>query len=179
MSARWTKEEAAALMAKQVKRIEKNQVRLTAKAKDCMKPATKPTAKYEALIGIDPGTNTGIAVKQAGYFKSIQTKTIIEAIEMVKRINQAHAGNILVKIEDARLRTFFGKSGSEKWKGAGSIMRDCSIWEDEMNRCKINVEFVHPRHVKATTQDFFEKLTGWKDRTSIHAREAAYLILND
>lgn len=177
MSTRYTAEQAAALIARQRARQDKNQARLLAKAKDCLKPALTPHAKYAAVIGIDPGTHTGIAIREGKEWKSIQTLTIIEAIEIVKRVSAAHAGNILVRIEDARKRTYFGDSGPEKAQGAGSIKRDCSIWEDEMTRSKIRFEFVHPRNVKATDATTFKRLTGWQGRTSIHAREAAWLIL--
>ena len=146
------------------------------------KPASTPKrhAKADVLIGIDPGTKTGFAVKNFGVFTNVETKTIIEAIlalhAIVSECNRS-GRSILVRVEDARKRTFFGDSGSERWKGAGSIMRDCSIWEDELIRMGILFEFVHPKNVKATTAEQFKQLCGWDKRTSIHAREAAWLIL--
>lgn len=133
--------------------------------------------KYSTLIGVDPGTHTGVAIKVNGEFVGIETMTIIEAINCVTGWAENQKDDVLVRIEDARMRTYFGKSGSEKWKGAGSIMRDCKIWEDEMKRQGIVFQFVHPKHVKATTSDVFKKMTGWKYRTSIHAREAAWMII--
>ena len=139
--------------------------------------AFKPLHSYDAKIGIDPGTKTGIAVIDGYDLKSVQTMSIIEAIEIVKNIYRAYGGNVLLRIEDARLRTFFGKSGPERWKGAGSIIRDCRIWEAEMARHKIPVQWVHPREIKETTSEQFKALTGWEGRTSIHAREAAWMII--
>lgn len=134
-----------------------------------------PTASV--LIGIDPGTNTGFAVKYNGIFAQIKTVTICEAIEEVRRIHAEFGDRLILLIEDARLRTYFGKAGREKLMGAGSIKRDCTIWEEEMNRLAIPFQMVHPKDVKATTSDYFKKITGWVGRTSIHAREAAWLIL--
>jgi len=128
------------------------------------------------LIGIDPGTHTGIAVKKHGKFELIETVTIFAAIQQIIYEDDLH-GYIFVRIEDARLRTWFGKSGPEVWKGAGSIARDCAIWEEVLTELKIPFEMVHPKFVKATTADYFKKLTGWQGRTSKHAREAAWMIL--
>lgn len=136
--------------------------------------------KAAVLIGIDPGTNTGVAVKRHLKLERIETVTIFEALNDVigwKKTCDAHVWTMLVRIEDARLRTFFGKTDREKLQGAGSIKRDCAIWEEVLTELQIPFEFVHPRNVKATTADYFKKLTGWEGRTSIHAREAAYLIL--
>lgn len=137
-------------------------------------PRRKTKAAIE--IGIDPGTNTGIAVKYCGVWHTVATMTIIEAIDLVRGWVITEEA-ISVRIEDARLRTWFGKSGPEKWKGAGSIMRDCSIWEETLTKLGVPFEKVAPKHVKATTAEQFERLTGWKGRTSIHAREAAWMII--
>jgi len=138
------------------------------------KPERETVAAIE--IGIDPGTNTGVAVKYCGTWHTVATMTIIEAIDLVRGwVLEEEA--IFVRFEDARLRKWFGKSGPEKWKGAGSIMRDCAIWEETLTALGIPFEKVAPKDVKETTAEQFEKLTGWKGRTSIHAREAAWLIL--
>jgi hypothetical protein len=151
--------------------------RLDKAAKAPTKKAVPHISTYSVKVGIDPGTSTGIAIKDGDTFKSVQTMTIIEAIEIVKNLHRGYDGNIFLRIEDARLRTFFGKSGPERWKGAGSIIRDCRIWEAEMKRHNIPVQWVHPREVKETTAEQFKALTGWEGRTSIHAREAAWMII--
>lgn len=130
------------------------------------------------LIGIDPGTHTGIAIKMHGSLKLIETVTIWHALNLVKEWAEYEGKhNAFVRVEDARLRTWFGNTGQEVWKGAGSINRDCAIWEEVLTDLKIPFEFVHPKNVKATTADYFKKLTGWNGRTSKHAREAAWMIL--
>lgn len=142
-----------------------------------MRSETQIRYPAKVSIGIDPGTNTGLAVKYDGVFAQIRTVTICEAIEEVRRIHAEFGDRLILRIEDARLRTYFGKAGREKLMGAGSIKRDCTIWEEEMNRLAIPFQMVHPKDVKATTSDYFKKITGWSGRTSIHAREAAWLIL--
>jgi len=144
------------------------------------KPAAPPPANRltaEVLIGIDPGTNTGFAVKDRDGFKVVETLTIWEALSRVKAWKALAGARLFVRVEDARQRKWFGNTGPEKWKGAGSIARDCSIWEEFLTHEKIAFEMVHPRDVKATTPERFKSLTGWTRRTSIHAREAAWLII--
>lgn len=131
------------------------------------------------VIGIDPGTNTGIAVKRRGILEFVETHTIWRALNIVKELaeNYGSVENVFVRIEDARQRTWFGKTDRERLKGAGSVERDCNIWEEVLTELQITFELIHPKRVKATTPEQFDKLTGWKERTSIHAREAAWLII--
>lgn len=130
-----------------------------------------------AQIGIDPGTKTGFCQIGLGKMVSCETLGIFDAIESVRAVHKLYGDGLFVRFEDARLRKWFGKSGPEKWKGAGSIMRDCAIWEETLTSLGISFEMVAPKDVKETTEEHFKKLTGWKGRTSIHAREAAWLIL--
>lgn len=130
------------------------------------------------LIGIDPGTHTGLAAKFNGKLCTVETTTIWKALLFVDERRQIHGPeNILVRIEDARQRTWFGNTGPEKWKGAGSIGRDCAIWEETLTELGIPFQLIHPKNVKATTAEQFKRLTGWTGRTSIHAREAAWMVL--
>lgn len=123
-------------------------------------------------IGIDPGTKTGIAVwdSAAKRFHAIFTLTIFDAINYVK---EWHHSNSTIIMEDARLRKWFGNSGREKLQGAGSVKRDCAIWEEVFP----NIVKVAPKNNKTKLdQAAFERLTGWKGRTSVHGRDAAMLV---
>ena len=135
--------------------------------------AMQPT-NASVLIGIDPGTHTGIAIKIEGRWHRIETMSIFAALQTVVMYRY---DNVLVRFEDARLRTYFGKSEREKLQGAGSVKRDCAIWEEVLTEYAIPFQRIHPRYVKATTAEQFKMLTGWHGQTSIHAREAAWLIL--
>ena len=82
-------------------------------------------------IGIDPGTHTGMAVwdSKEGKFLSLETLPIHRA--MVEVMNLRIGREILVVFEDARQRKWYGKGDTNaKLQGAGSVKRDCSIWED-------------------------------------------------
>ena len=123
-------------------------------------------------IGIDPGTKTGVAVWDSAEkrFHAIFTLTIFHAINYVK---EWHHSNSTIVMEDARLRKWFGNSGREKLQGAGSVKRDCAIWEEVFP----NIVKVAPKNNKTKLdQAAFERLTGWKGRTSVHGRDAAMLV---
>lgn len=132
------------------------------------------------IIGIDPGTNTGIAVKNlhTGNFLNIETLSILDAQNIVLELLMQHGKeNIYLIFEDARKRKWFGNAGREKLQGAGSIKRDCSIWQEFCEKYLEHWIAQQPR--KGSTKipvKQFKVLTGWKGRTTEHARDAAMLI---
>ena len=83
-----------------------------------------------------------------------------------------------VYFEDARLRKWIPKtSGREVLQGAGSIKRDCSIWEEFFDLHKIKAFPIAPKDTKTKMNaQLFARLTGWTGRTSEHARDAALLV---
>lgn len=124
-------------------------------------------------IGIDPGTRTGVAVKENGKFVEIVTTNIIAAIEMCLSYE-----NPTIYIEDARKRKWFGNSGRERLQGAGSIKRDSAIWQEFCIHHGINYKMLSPLQ-KGAKLDIktFQAVTGWMKRTSEHSRDAAALII--
>lgn len=136
-------------------------------------------------VGIDPGVKTGIAVwdTKERKFLYLDTLTIIGAMIVVRRCQETH-GEITIVVEDARQRKYLPQERSiseyrGKLMGAGSIKRDCEIWENFASFFNIPIQFVPPR--KGLTKwdaDYFKKITGWTGRTSNHARDAAILIFN-
>lgn len=131
-------------------------------------------------IGIDPGTHTGVAVwdSKEGRFLSLETMPIHIALTRVLAIAERHRDDVQVIFEDARLRTWFGKGNvSAKAQGAGSVKRDCSIWEDFLTDSEIPFLTTKPGNVATkVTPSWFRKLTGWEGRCSEHARDAAMLV---
>jgi hypothetical protein len=78
-------------------------------------------------IGIDCGVNTGFAVAIDGILTRVESMTITQAMEAVKELHKQHP-NLIVRIEDARKRTWFGnadarqaKSGAGTREGVGSL----------------------------------------------------------
>lgn len=129
------------------------------------------------IIGIDTGVNTGFAAydRKEKSLMYVETYKIHRAMQIVKITFELN-NNIFVRFEDARLRKWFGNSGREKLQGAGSVKRDAGIWEDFLKENKIPYEAVAPKNNKTKlTPDLFNRLTGWKGRTSEHARDAAML----
>lgn len=132
--------------------------------------------KPRYLIGIDPGVKTGLAVwdRQKKSFHAIETTNIVSAMVCVDGFPR---NDIEVWFEDARLRKWFGNSGREKLQGAGSIKRDCSIWEEFVKLLDIPYKAIPPKNNTTKTKaEYFYKITGWSGRTSEHARDAAMLV---
>ncbi len=135
--------------------------------------------KYDLIIGVDPGKRTGLAIwdKLHKCFKSIETVSIVRAFDIITQY--AENGYLVqVRFEDARLRKWFGTAGREKLQGAGSIKRDCTIWQEFCEHHEIDFIPVAPAQQKGLTKlshGQFKKLTGWTDRTTEHSRDAGMI----
>lgn len=129
------------------------------------------------FIGIDVGTNTGVAVwdKSEKRFVEIQTTSILKAMEIVKKYEKSDI--VQVRLEDARKRKWFGDSGRERLQGAGSVKRDCVIWEEFLNDRKIPYMLIAPKNNSTKlSAESFKKITGYSGRTNEHTRDAAMLV---
>ena len=132
--------------------------------------------------GIDPGVNTGIAVwdTEGRRFLVVKTTTIVEAMKIVS--DYANIGPTTIVTEDARKRKWLPKEKSfsefkGKAMGAGSVMRDSKIWQEFADFYKIPIELRPPRPgMTKWDADYWARVTGWKGRTSEHARDAALLV---
>lgn len=135
-------------------------------------------------IGIDPGKHTGLAIWDSPKeeFVTIETLPIHKALETVERFNKENHGlfDIIVIFEDARMRKWYGKGDTNaKIQGAGSIKRDCTIWEEFCTDKGIKFMRIHP--IKGNTKinpQRFRLITGYKGKTSEHARDAAMIVFN-
>lgn len=129
------------------------------------------------FIGIDAGTHTGVAIwdKQEKRFVKIVTTSILKAIDIVRKYNIED--EVQVRIEDARKRNWFGNAGRERLQGAGSVKRDCAIWEEFLNEEKIPYMLIAPKNNSTKmSADSFSRLTGYSGRTNEHNRDAAMLV---
>ncbi len=128
-------------------------------------------------IGIDPGVKTGFAVWNAAEKRLTQVATysITRAMDVVREI--ATTRRVHLYIEDARKRTWFGNAGREQLMGAGSIKRDCSVWETFCKENGYTYTLVSPKNnLTKMSSESFRKLTGWTERCSSHARDAVWLV---
>lgn len=134
--------------------------------------------KAVMLIGIDCGVKTGIGVwnKTKQCFDLIKTTTMTRAQEIVRQYKLA-GHTITVRVEDARLRRYFGENADAKRQGAGSVKRDASNWEAFLKENDIPYEMVHPiKGLTKKTKDDFIKMTGYTGLTSVHSRDAALIV---
>ena len=129
-------------------------------------------------IGIDPGVHTGIALwnSAGGKFEEIKCMPIHKAMTYVRAM-KVQGYDFQVRFEDARKRTWFGDAGREQLQGAGSIKRDCTIWEDFLTDEDIPFLPIPPKRNRTKlTRNAFDKLTGWRKATNEHGRDAAMLV---
>ena len=130
-------------------------------------------------IGIDPGTHTGMAVwdSKEGKFLSLETLPIHRA--MVEVMNLRIGREILVVFEDARQRKWYGKGDTNaKLQGAGSVKRDCAIWEDFCKDYGIPFRAIPPvKGATKITPEYFKLISHYQGRTSEHSRDAAMLVI--
>ena len=135
--------------------------------------------KNKIYIGIDTGTHTGLAVWKSPdkKFDFFGTMPIHKAMKIVLTWHETHGQDLFVRFEDARQRKWFGHADREKLQGAGSIKRDCTIWEDFLKDSGIEYEAVAPRkNITKLSAQRFKLITGFKGQTSEHARDAAMLV---
>lgn len=131
-------------------------------------------------IGIDTGTHTGFAVwhSDSKHLAEVSTLSITQAMERIRLIAKVRGrDDIRLFIEDARQRKWFGNAGREKLQGAGSVKRDCAIWEDWCREQGLRYQMIAPRNNRTKLSSLqFKALTKWPGRTSEHARDAALLV---
>ena len=96
-------------------------------------------------------------------------------MEIVKKYEKSDI--VQVRLEDARKRKWFGDSGRERLQGAGSVKRDCVIWEEFLNDRKIPYMLIAPKNNSTKlSAESFKKITGYSGRTNEHTRDAAMLV---
>lgn len=139
--------------------------------------------KHRTVIGIDTGVHTGVAIKVDGEYTDILTLPLHKALFLVLHRFTESEGNCMVYFEDARLRKWIPDSGDirremGRRQGAGSVKRDAVIWEEFLTDYGIPFQPMKPaKGATKPSEEQFRIYTGWKKRTSNHARDAAFLIL--
>ena len=134
------------------------------------------------LVGIDPGVNTGLAVwsHSERKFCEVVTASIVGAMKIVRDYAVEH--DVTIYTEDARKRKWIPREKSlSQFKGramgAGSVRRDSQIWEEFAAYYDIPIVLLPPRQgATKWSAEYFARVTGWKARTSNHARDAALLV---
>lgn len=137
-------------------------------------------------IGIDTGVHTGYAVYDSNEkaLLAVGCDMIHRAMQIVNGLSMKayrEGGKIHVRVEDARKRTWFGyhtaKEDRARLQGAGSVKRDCQIWEDYLTDLRIPFEMVAPKNnATKLTAEQFRQITGYEGKTNEHGRDAAMLV---
>ena len=95
----------------------------------------------------------------------------MERVLICRNIALETGHEIKLRIEDARLRKWYGNAGREELQGAGSVNRDASIWETRCKEQRIDYRTISPTakpaKMKATP---FSRLTRMA-RDRIRARQ--------
>lgn len=131
------------------------------------------------MVGVDPGVHTGFAEWDRLRRKLVRV-TALKLHEAWARVLELHQAGLLhsVTFEDARLRTgYFGKDSAAKQQGAGSVKRDCGAWADFLGAHGIPHHAISPRQKSSKVEAApFARITGWRERTNEHGRDAAMLV---
>lgn len=135
------------------------------------------------VVGIDPGMNTGLAVWDTSHrqFLDIRCSGIVDAMRYLLAFQWENKIGLIV-FEDARKRKWIPreKNLSEfrgRAMGAGSVKRDCSIWEEFCTVFDIPFVCPPPRPgMTKWTDENFRRITGYNRRTNQHGRDAALLV---
>lgn len=127
------------------------------------------------IIGIDPGSNTGIAIYRAGVLAELQTIEPHQLPEAIESIKPAR-----VVFEDSRLQshTWSRKlSAAAQLKVArdvGQIDAWCRLITATCERLGIPAHGISPKNKGAKLDAArFAELTGWIGRSNEHQRDAA------
>lgn len=130
------------------------------------------------VIGLDPGTHTGYAIATDGVLRVCESVPIHIAMARVERVAKDCSGALLVRFEDARKRQWLGDKGREALQGAGSIKRDCTIWEDFLVHLGIAFEAVAPSPGNTKwSAATFARTFKFEGRTNEHGRDAGVLAM--
>ena len=135
------------------------------------------------VIGIDPGLHTGLAVwdTTTRQFLDIRCGGIVSTMDYLDRL-RAERGIGLVVFEDARQRTWIPRERDlaqmkGRAMGAGSVKRDCSVWEEWCQLRGLQYIATRPKNGMTKLSDIaFRGITGYDRRTNNHGRDAAMLV---
>lgn len=131
------------------------------------------------MIGIDPGTVTGVAIWDVDEktLVDVNSFSILQAIYYVGLM--AKHAEVCLYVEDPNTWIPFGnrRGTAARLQGAGSIKRDFAIWMEFAT--ERNIKVIRTRlqgTLKKLPAAQFKLITGWQDGTNEHGRDAAMLV---
>lgn len=152
--------------------------------------------RQKIVIGIDPGTKTGFAVKNLTTGEWLDVDTIKRWEIPVKVLEYAEKYEVYVVFEDATQRTWYGKDERQfygkfrtnsmtkkdmsRYKGikmgAGSVMGSSTMIREFLDDCRIPYVAQKPKSGATKVDKKFVARLGWEGRSSEHSRDAIMLI---
>lgn len=129
-------------------------------------------------IAIDPGVHTGFAMTIDGDLVHVVTMTFTEAQQFVlNRIQQHPIEDLQLVIEDPRNQWVpREKYDLARLKGVGSVEAHFKLWVEFCEHYSIGYRTPKPGKYRRIDAMTFAQWTGWKGRTSEHARAAAMMV---
>lgn len=135
------------------------------------------------IVGIDPGVHTGVAVWDSSNRQLLYVTScgIVHAMEYLQTFNITRPISRVI-FEDARMRTWIPRERDFRQvkgraMGAGSVRRDCQIWEEWCEFHGIQFIAKPPKNNVTKLSDVqFRGITGYDRRTNEHGRDAAMLV---
>lgn len=127
---------------------------------------TKKRMANKTVIGIDPGVQTGIAVKVNGHITWIGSSKLWNLFEYLSTYS---TGDYIYVIEDARKRS----GGFASAQGAGWVKTLCGQIEAYMIAKGKNYKMIAPiRNGTKLSRAQIKKITGFDEVTNEHERDA-------
>ncbi len=125
---------------------------------------------FKTIIGIDPGVNTGWAMKSGGQIYWAETLKIWQLFDALGSPGYGGADpEILYVVEDARKRS----GGFASAQGAGWVKTLSGQIEAYLKSRGANYKMIAPiRNATKLTAKQVEKITGFEQRTNEHERDA-------
>ena len=135
------------------------------------------------IVGIDPGVHTGVAVWDSSnrHLLYVTSCGIVHAMEYLQTFNITRPISRVI-FEDARMRTWIPRERDFRQvkgraMGAGSVRRDCQIWEEWCEFHGIQFIAKPPKNNVTKLSDVqFRGITGYDRMTNEHGRDAAMLV---
>ena len=129
------------------------------------------------IMGVDPGSNTGIALFEGGKLTTLQTIEPHQLVEVIETVSPSR-----VVFEDSRLISPTWKRGVSNAaqlkiaRDVGQIDAWCRLIVATCARLQIPAHGISPKQKGAKLDAAqFTALTGWEGRSNEHTRDAAAL----
>jgi hypothetical protein len=131
------------------------------------------------LIGLDPGSFTGVAIFENKKLTRLMTWTPLQLITLLPSLSVDR-----VIFEDSRLISPVwgrGTTSAAKLKIArnvGQVDAICNLICSLCNEMKVSAHGISPKHKgRKLDTETFNKITGWTKKSNQHERDAAMCVL--